>query len=391
MLLRRLRKSKRFLEQNYQYSRNLFQQRLRGPGARTIRMLKASADEPQPNEAQFDPLWIHSGLLCERLGVVVRPVGIDEAMRLSSRALDRFDLIGLQFFFRTPAEEVVRTIETLRSRAKKTTKIVYFDGDDDLGIFWPQILKLVDLYVKNQLLVDRTRYLKPTIGKSNLTDFVAREYGTSFDSDPFPRSIPVADNADLDKLFLGWNLGTSKFVYDFLKKSGEKSTKQKDIDACCRVFIPPGSWMAPLRVSAIERLRSLAPGYRVVATTDRVAPAEFYDELGRSRICVSPFGFGEICFRDFEAVLSGCLLVKPDMGHLETRPEIYAAAETYVPVRWDFADLAEKCRYYLDHEPDRARIAARAAHVLRVFHQEHAFIDIFGRLLDRLGLGALRS
>ena len=42
--------------------------------------------------------------------------------------------------------------------------------------------------------------------------------------------------------------------------------------------------------------------------------------MRHSRICISPFGYGEICWRDFEAILCGCLVVKPDMSHVETNP-----------------------------------------------------------------------
>ena len=31
---------------------------------------------------------------------------------------------------------------------------------------------------------------------------------------------------------------------------------------------------------------------------------------------MSPFGFGEICYRDFEAMLNGACLIKPDVSHL---------------------------------------------------------------------------
>jgi Glycosyl transferases group 1 len=380
-------KSKRSLEFHYKYYSNLLKQRLRGTSDRTIRILKVSAgNAQQSNECQFDPLWVESRLLCERLGVIVRPLRIDQALRLSPRVLGRFDILLLQFFFRTPVEDVERTIDILKSRSSPQAKIVYFDGDDDLGILWPQILKRVDLYVKNQLLVDRAAYLRPTIGKSNLTEYVAVHHGVSFDSDPFPRSTPVADVADLNKIFLGWNLGTSRIIYKVLKKTKAEPARRKDIAVACRVTFPHGGFIEPLRVAAIRHLEALAGEYRVVATTDRIRPAEFRDELRRSRICVSPFGHGEVCFRDFEAVLNGCLLIKPDMGHLETRPNIYVPGQTYVPVRWDFCDLAEKCRYYLENESERARIADSGNRALRKFYETHAFTDIFAQLLARLGL-----
>ena len=38
---------------------------------------------------------------------------------------------------------------------------------------------------------------------------------------------------------------------------------------------------------------------------------------------VSPFGFGEITLKDFETFLSGSVLVKPNMSHMETYPNFY--------------------------------------------------------------------
>ena len=118
MSYQRLKKSKRSLESVYRFFSNLLKQRLRGPAARTIRILKISEGETQQtNEAQFDPLWIDSELLRNRLGVVVRPVTIGQALRMTPAALGRFDVLVLQLFFRTPAVEVEQIIDTLRSRS----------------------------------------------------------------------------------------------------------------------------------------------------------------------------------------------------------------------------------------------------------------------------------
>ena len=117
---------------------------------------------------------------------------------------------------------------------------------------------------------------------------------------------------------------------------------------------------------ALERLGKY---YHVITPFSRVPIEEYYLELQSSKICISPFGYGEICWRDFEAVLCGCLLVKPDVGHVETSPDLFKPYQTYVPVRWDFSDLEKKCSYYLEHDVERQRIVNQAVEVLHSFYK----------------------
>ena len=113
--------------------------------------------------------------------------------------------------------------------------------------------------------------------------------------------------------------------------------------------------------------------------------------MRRARICVSPLGYGEVCWRDFEAVIFGCLLIKPDMSHLRSSPNIFVPGETYVPVRWDYADLAEKCTYYLEREMERARICENAYRVLAEYYRNDAFVSSFADLLERIGLRSVQT
>ncbi len=74
------------------------------------------------------------------------------------------------------------------------------------------------------------------------------------------------------------------------------------------------------------------------------------------------------------------------MGHLRSHPDIFVPGVTYVPVRWDYADLAETCEYYLDREEERAQIAANAYRVLANAYGSDAFVAMFAGVLERLGL-----
>lgn len=73
------------------------------------------------------------------------------------------------------------------------------------------------------------------------------------------------------------------------------------------------------------------------------------------------------------------------MSHIKTFPDIFVPYKTYVPVKWDFSDLNEKCLYYLKHEDERKSIISQASKVLYEFYQNEKFIDNFGDLLQKLG------
>ena len=162
---------------------------------------------------------------------------------------------------------------------------------------------------------------------------------------------------------------------------------EKDNDIICRATVPPdGHWLRQLRGTVAGSLKPLASKYRVLVPTHRVAQDQYYAEMRRSRICISPMGYGELCSRNFETVLCGCLLVKPDLGHLRSTPDIFVAGETYVPVRWDYSDLVEKCEYYLENEDERRRMAERALKVLADYYGSDRFLDTFASLLGRLDL-----
>ena len=54
------------------------------------------------------------------------------------------------------------------------------------------------------------------------------------------------------------------------------------------------------------------------------------------------------------------MLLKPDMGHIETWPNIYLPNETYMPFKWDMSDLKEKIGYFLDNPKTIAEYAKKA-------------------------------
>ena len=78
----------------------------------------------------------------------------------------------------------------------------------------------------------------------------------------------------------------------------------------------------------------------------------FVNIMKRSKIGLSPFGMGELCYRDLELIQHGCLLIKPDMNKVITEPDFFKPMETYIPVKPDWSDLNETIENVLDYWND---------------------------------------
>ena len=74
--------------------------------------------------------------------------------------------------------------------------------------------------------------------------------------------------------------------------------------------------------------------------------------------------------------MSGALLVKPSMEHLDIFPDIYKLGETYVPVSWNLSDLNETFDTILSNYNLYKQIASNGQESYkRVIDDPNKFID----------------
>jgi hypothetical protein len=104
------------------------------------------------------------------------------------------------------------------------------------------------------------------------------------------------------------------------------------------------------RKGAWDKLDYISETYNVVK--GQTALEQFVEIMKRSKIGLSPFGMGELCYRDLELIQWGCLLIKPDMSKVITEPDFFKPMETYVPVKLDWSDLNETIHKVLDNFKD---------------------------------------
>jgi hypothetical protein len=101
------------------------------------------------------------------------------------------------------------------------------------------------------------------------------------------------------------------------------------------------------RTDALSLLKQI-PGKHCLSA-GRLFPRETYNiALAKSKVCISPWGYGELCYRDFEALYAGCVLVKPNSDFVQCWPDVMKSGIYYVACSADWSDLVEVVRKVLD-------------------------------------------
>jgi hypothetical protein len=304
-----------------------------------------------------------SPLIRWRSRLVKQGIKLRFSPAVSRGILDSDVVIAIDFCRQADAIDSaeIAALRDLRSCGKR---ILFLDNSDSCGTTQFHVMPYVDAYLKRQLYRDRSLYLREMYGLRLYTDFYHVRFGI-FDKLQERRAPARPD--DLAKLGIAWNSGLGDHGL-----SNRLLKKWNFLNFLLNFSLPLhfGRNLGPAIAAPARADRRYDIHYRVnmdylletisfgrkkireildvlklryrVCGGGVVRRAEYLAEIARSRVVVSPFGYGEICLRDFEAFRNGCLLVKPYMSHLETWPDCYKEGNTYFGYAWDFSDAAEK-------------------------------------------------
>ena len=275
----------------------------------------------------------------------------------------------------------------LRDRFKK---IIYFDDTASADEVNPVAFDYVDLYFKKQLRTDLNSYSMPLYGKRVYADYYHKTLGAV---DAVETIRPALKESQWKKLRLSWNLGIGVFP-----KSRLRNAILRRIPDMLSVKVVPYLYNDPRKyrpakktihaisarlgmifdrdsVAAHRKLYQEQYAESDLFLTGRVPLKQYNQELRHVFAVFSPFGWGEVCFRDFEAILNHALLIKPSMDHITTWPDVYKSNETYVPVAWDGSDLLTQAKTVLDNPEDFEKVRKYAAEI---------YMDAFSNLDSRI-------
>ena len=237
---------------------------------------------------------------------------------------------------------------------KITGDYFIFDGSDSTSLMGAyEVLDQSDakFLFKNQLLKTREDYKKPTsFNKWFFKDGSDLDLGYDITEENW-KKIKLS----------GWNLGYTMPNKTFRPdvQTWHPICQDKTIDLCAifQANHPPssdhhaenGSYYTNHRHGAWEVIGD-NPGYSYVK--DKLPFQEYINTLYRSKMSLSPFGMGEVCYRDFEIFELGVAMIKPTMDIVNTNPNPYIPNETYIPVDLEWKDLNETVLEMLD-KPDK--------------------------------------
>lgn len=341
-----------------------------------------------PDGHQILPFAMHRRQLAAR-GIRVTnsptrtPQDRTDAVRHAFSSADRPDAVLVMPHWSEPADQLAEWFQQTR-RDAGDARLVMLDYYAPTCSPHFGVLPFVDRYVKRQTLRDRDLYHADFRGGFIYADFVSRRW--DFDLHDW-RFGSKPDPAHAHKIVRGWNLGVTPLYRTMLRmtRANPVPWSARPIDVHLRVGTinrtdKPLEWYQFSRAKAAETLEPLRARHRFTSP-GRVRKRRYFAELFASKIVVSPFGWGEVCFRDYEAAAAGALLVKPDMSHLETSPDVYVANETYLPVQWDYADAPDVIESCLADPKRSARIARAGAHALASYYRRAGFVDDLERCL----------
>ncbi|MEO8245212.1 MAG: glycosyltransferase family 1 protein [bacterium] len=319
------------------------------------------------SRSQIEPFFYHAASFQDRFGAQFRcrPV----ADFLHGRAGPEADIVLVQPWFTVSGEVIARGFEMLRARLPNA-RFVFIDSyahnDLRLGRF---VDPYIDLYFKKSIFRNRGDYLLPQRGDTNLTAYYGKLYDIQMGA-PVDWQVP---ESILPKLRLSPNFFThARFVRAF-QSSTMPPWEGRRIDVQSRLGEKGSSWYAAMRKDAQRKLEAI-PGL-TLSQPGKLDIQAFMEELTHSRLCFSPFGYGELCWRDIEAFQTGAVLIKPDMSHLVTLPDLYVPGITYLPVHWDFSDLYDVVRSALRDARRMEAIAHEAYARISQYIREGRFVD----------------
>ena len=276
---------------------------------------------------------------------------------------------------------------------KYAKKIIWLDTSDSSGTTRFEVLPFVDKYLKKQLYTDLNLYNEPIYKDRLFCDYYIKN-GLFEKKESDKSTNTKISSDDFSKLGLSWNVGLGslfersvlRFIFNLNRKTDFTVYYEPDYDKKYDIFYRGSAYPDVTGYQRKLAIRSIV-GLKHFTHPDpafKVSQKEYDAEVRNSKALLSPFGWGEICTRDFEAFRNGALLIKPKMDHMVTYPDVFLKNKTFVEINWDFTDLEEKLGKVLNNKGEYLRIAKEGQNLYRYYLSEEGKKDFALHLIKQI-------
>jgi len=307
------------------------------------------------SSTQIYPFYFYRDILKNKHGMRFQEINIELLNTKASsplRGSANVKRIYFQHSFMMSNEDVVKHLELLANTFPQA-KIAFLDWFGPLHIRYANSVDpYIDLYIKKQTFTDFSDYNNPTVGDTNLSDYYAKRHQIDLPHMTFSAPPGFENKMRLSPNFYFSPQMVDLFMGDF------PADNNRQIDLHARIASKGDAWYQAMRGESVEAVKNLS-GLKI-AFEGRVKRHKFFSELRSSKVVFSPFGYGEVCWRDYEAYATGALLIKPNMNHLKTSDDSFINDQTYIAVNWDLSDFEEKVNLFLKDKDRREKIARNA-------------------------------
>ena len=282
--------------------------------------------------------------------------------------------------------------------------LYWFDTRDSAGTTQFEVLPYVKKYIKKQFYIDKKIYMEKLRGGRVYTDYYSKKYNLK---DIVEYDQELLNNKYTSKLLLGWNIGTSFFfdyincskldyileVFNFKYLNRKKHSKhlqyylnwEKDSDKYDFISLMNINFkrysVGFQRQRLIKNLEGINKNKII---RGKLGKKEYYKALRNSKVSIGAYGWGEVCYRDFEATICGTAFMTADMSNIETWPNIYLNGETYLAYDLDLLNLEENLNILLNDIKLRKKLVENSRTILRNTHMSLGRDYFLNKILEIL-------
>ncbi len=280
-------------------------------------------------------------------------------------------------------------LDYLKNICDKNKNLYWFDMRDSAGTTQFEVLPFVKKYVKKQFYKDKKVYFKKIEGGRFYTNYYIKKYNLK-DYKDYDQEL--LDNSNFHKLMLGWNLGVA-FFFDYINFSklnyylelfkfkyfkqrdykmrlpfhfsSNEENKRYDLISLMNTNFYRNS-VGYQRLKLKEILKNTKNVNKVIE--GRLSKKKYYKTLKESKVSVGAYGWGEVCFREFEAITCGTAFMTADMSNIETWPNIYQEGETYLSYGLDFEKFNNNLEILINDTNLRKKLINNSRSILMNCH-----------------------